>query len=65
MAHNSEHLLFVAAEILTDGSKVYNVHFGDHKFAATSIIDAVELADKLAAAINEHTCHTADVVDEL
>jgi hypothetical protein len=59
-----EYLLFMVKETLTDGSEVYNVIFGDFKFAAVSVTDAVQLADKIMDAINEHTTQTA-VVDEL
>lgn len=49
------HHIRVEQEILSDGSDVYNVRFSDIKLAAVTEHDANLLADKIAAAINEHT----------
>lgn len=64
MTDAPEFLLFVTREVLTDKSEVFNVIFGEHKFAATGRDEAHELAEKIADAINEGTCNTADVIDE-
>lgn len=57
-------LFFVVREKLSDGSEVFNVQFGDTQFCGVTQEDAQELAQKMADAINEHTGHTADVIDE-
>jgi hypothetical protein len=59
-----EFLLFVTSETLTDNSKVYNVVFGEHKFAAVTQQDARDIANAICDAINDHTTQTADVIDE-
>lgn len=68
MTNNSDDmpgtLIFVVAETLSDNSKVYNVVLGEHKWHAVSQGEAIELAEKIADAINDHTVDTADVVDE-
>lgn len=57
-------LFFVTREQLTDGSHVYNVICGEMKFAAEDEEHALQLADEMAAAINDHTVHIADVIRE-
>lgn len=56
--------VFVVPEKLSDGSVAWNVHLGERVFAATTEDDATDFADKLAAAINEHTTDIADVIVE-
>jgi hypothetical protein len=57
-------LLFVVRETLSDKSEVYDVIFGEHKFAATGYDEARDLAERISDAINECTTHTANVIDE-
>lgn len=57
-----EHLFWVVEETLSDGSKVYNVEFGDVHFPCVTENDANTLAEKLADAIEEHTTTTAGVM---
>jgi hypothetical protein len=59
-----EFLFFVIREKLSDGSEVFNVQLGDIRFPAVTQDDALELAEKLSDAINDHTTTTAAVVDE-
>jgi hypothetical protein len=64
MTKTPDHLFFVRPETLTDGSKVFNVWYGDIKFSAVTEEDAEELANKLMDAINDHTNDVADFIDE-
>jgi hypothetical protein len=57
-------LFFVISEKLSDGSVVYNVVLGEHKWQAVDQDEARDLAHDLAEAINDHTTNTAGVVDE-
>lgn len=57
-------LIFVVQEKLSDGSYVYNIVMGKHKWHATSQKDAQELAEKIMEAIEDHTVDSADVIDE-
>lgn len=59
-----EHLFFVSAERLSDGSYAHNVIFGDLVFHAVDRAQAIELADRLADAINDCTVDTASTVIE-
>ncbi len=42
------------ARILTDGSRVYDVHVGNVVMHCVSLDDAYDLAEKIKAAIEEH-----------
>ena len=57
-------LVFVVPETLSDNSVVYNVILGEYTWHATDQENANELAEKIVAAINEHTVDEADVVYE-
>lgn len=59
-----EHKLHILTQRLSDGSLVYDVHFRDASFPAYTQNDAFVLADRLAAAINEHSLDTATVIIE-
>ena len=59
-----QHKIHIVAERLTDGSLVYNVHFRDASLPAITEKDALALADKIAAAINDHSNDEADVNTE-
>lgn len=59
-----DHLFFIRPETLTDGSKVFNVHFCDTVFECASEDDAEALAEELSDAINLRTDAWADIVDE-
>jgi hypothetical protein len=54
-----KHTIKVEAETLSDGSTVYNVVFGKLTLPAVSEVHADLLADKIAAAINEHSVDEA------
>lgn len=56
--------IFVVPEKLSDGSVAWNVHLGERVFAATTEDDATDFADKLEAAINDHTTDVAVVIVE-
>jgi hypothetical protein len=53
--------LSVVSHVLTDGSKVWNVRFGQTEIEACSEREAYRLADKLAAALREHTINSAEM----
>lgn len=57
-------LLFVVAETLSDRSVAYNVVFGEHKFSATSLRAAKDMAEAIADAINDNSVNMADVIYE-
>ncbi len=63
-ANSPDTLIFVISEKLSDGSLVYNVVLGEHKWHAVDQDEARELANKFSDAINDHTTNTADVIDE-
>lgn len=55
-------IIFVVPEILSDGSKVFNIHIGDVKLHAVTEDDAGTLAENFAELIEDHTNDTAGVV---
>lgn len=57
-------LIFVVPKTLTDGSVTYDVQIGDMVWHAVTEDDANEMAEKIADAINAHSCETADTVVE-
>ena len=59
-----EFLIFIVSEKLSDGSQVFNVIFGEMKFPAVTEDDAVQLAETISNAINDHTNNRADVIYE-
>jgi len=58
MTHN----IHICPIRLSDGSMVYDVHFRDISIPAVTQECAFALADKIAAAINDHSLDTADVI---
>jgi hypothetical protein len=54
-----EHKIVICANRLTDDSLVYDVRFRDISIPAVTERDAISLADKIAAAINDHSNDTA------
>ena len=58
------HKIHIIAQRLTDGSLVYDVHFNLLSLPAVTEKDAYALADKIAAAINDHSLDAAGVVLE-
>jgi hypothetical protein len=59
-----EMLLFVTPKKLSDGSEVFDVFVGNERFEAITGDDAIELADKIRAAIEDHTNTTVDIIYE-
>lgn len=57
-------VIFVIPETLSDGSKVFDVKFGNVKLQAVSEDEASELAEKIRDAVEDHTNNTAGVVYE-
>lgn len=52
----------IIPESLTDKSRVWNVHFGTVELHAYSESDANLLAEKILAAIDEHTADAAKII---
>jgi hypothetical protein len=55
-------VIFITCKKLTDGSKVYNVNVGNVELAAVTESDAMDLADKIVDAVNDHSVSTAGSV---
>lgn len=55
MPNTPDHLVFIDEETLTDGSKVYNIAFGNIEIPAITKQDAEDMAEKIMDAINEHS----------
>lgn len=51
----NDHVIRVVAETLSDGSEVFNVHFGNIVLHAVTDRDAVALSNRLFEAIDLHT----------
>ena len=60
----SDTLFFVVKNRLSDGSHVYDVVLGLHRWHAEDQDHARELAQGMADLINEHSVDLANVVDE-
>lgn len=59
-----DYQIYIVAKRLIDSSLVWDVCFNGMTIPAATDNDAYALADKLAAAINEHSLDTADVAIE-
>lgn len=59
-----DNLIFVVKERLSDGSEVFNVVLGEHKWPAVMQGDAQDMARAIVDAIEHHTTETADFIDE-
>ena len=57
------HTAIITEHQLSDRSKVYSVHLGSIEINAVSRADAEALADKIVAAIDEHSVDEATVSD--
>jgi len=55
-------LVWIIAETLTDGSRVFNRDLNLGEVYATSESDALALAEKIAEAIAQHSTQTAGVM---
>lgn len=58
---NADILIFIIPETLTDGSRVFDVKVGNVKLQAVTRDDAFEFAEKIRAAVDDHTNNTASV----
>lgn len=58
---DSTYKIRVIKHYLHDHSAVFNVRLGDIEFAAVTEKDARKLAEKLHAAIDEHTVDTVEL----
>ncbi len=57
-----ELVIWILKEKLTDGSYVFNVELNGEKYPAITEYDATEMAEKIAAAINDHSNAKASVM---
>jgi hypothetical protein len=57
-------IIFVVPQTLTDNSIVYDVKIGNLTFHAVTKDDAIDLAEKMSVAIEDHTNDTTGIVYE-
>jgi hypothetical protein len=57
-------VIFINRNKLTDGSETFDVQLGDHVWHAVTEDDAIEMANKIADAINDHSNDSAGIVGE-
>ena len=57
-----EHKVEIVERVLSDGSKAYDVVFGEAVLPAVTMNDAAELAQKIQFAVHDHTNESVQVV---